>query len=793
MQNFFRKQTFLVLLLFCLNGILFSVHAQTKKEDSLVKVLKTQKDTARISTLLKLAIIHAKDTTIVPLNYLQEAYNLAKASGDKKYSGDYFMALARYKESKGDFDAVVKQYNEATKMYNEANYVHGQIEANYTNGIWHARNDKFRLANPLFLRASQLARASDNTKAFALNLYFYAKTFQSLGEHIPALKFYKLSLDIYIQRNDSDGMAKCYNAIGGSYKEIHDFTNAIANYVKAQKIYQPMGRKKDFAGCLVNIGNVYLNLPNEQKALDNYYDAEKILAGINDIEYLANVRHNIGNILMDQGKLDLALEKFEQTKEVFQQIGHKEHYAVCLGSIAEIYYRKKQYEKGLVCVVEALALKRESGDQDGICRYLVQGANFYLVTNRKKEAKINYEEALAIAKKISLVSQELVALKSLGHYNEEIGEYKLSADYYKQYADLKDTAFKKESTEKIAKMEALYKNEKQAAEIATLNQQQEAHENELKVSSLQKNMMLAGLIVLFVIIFLIFNRYRLKQRSNLQLQSAYDQIQINRDEIALQRKEIMDSIRYAKRIQEAILPPEGQLNMYFAEHFIYYLPKDIVSGDLYWFSKVKDTLMLAAVDCTGHGVPGAFMSVIGVDHLNHIINEKHITDPARVLTELDKTIFSSFAKNDEHKAVQDGMDVALCAVHLESKVLNFAGAHRPLIHIRNNVITELKATKASIGGYLGEGKIFVNESLQLQKGDCIYMFTDGYADQFGGPRGKKFKYKQLLELILENTNAPMEVQRQKLVNAFEAWKAWPVGGKGALEQVDDVCVIGIRV
>ncbi|MEO6304192.1 MAG: tetratricopeptide repeat protein [Bacteroidia bacterium] len=776
-------------------GINFSDFSQTKKkEDSLLLVLKTQKDTARISTLLRLAIIHARDTTIVPLNYLQEAYNLAKTSGDKKHSGDYFMALAKYKESKGDFDAVVKQYNEATKMYNEANYVPGQIEANYTNGIWHARNDKFRLANPLFLRASQLARASDNTKAFALNLYFYAKTFQSLGENIPALKFYKLALDIYVQRKDSDGIAKSYNALGGSYKEINDFTNAIDCYVKAQKIYQPMGRKKDYAGCLVNIGNVYLNLPNEEKALENYYDAEKILIEINDVEYLANVRHNIGNILMDQGKLDLALEKFQQTKVVFQQIGHTEHYAVCLGSIAEIYFRKKQYEKGLALVVEALALKRESGDQDGICRYLIQAGNFYYNTDRNKEATLNYEEALGIARKTGLVTHELSALKSLGMHLERLGDYKASADYYKQYADLKDTTFKKESTQKIAEMEALYKNEKQASEIAVLNQQKEAQENEIKMNSLQKNILFGGLVLILLIAFLLFNRYRLKQRSNLQLQSAYNEIQVNRDEISLQRKEIMDSIHYAKRIQEAILPPEGQLNNYFSEHFIFYLPKAIVSGDLYWFSKVKDTVMIAAVDCTGHGVPGAFMSVMGVNHLNYIVNDKQITNPANVLTELDQTIFSSFAKENTDKSIQDGMDMALCAIHLESNVLNFSGAQRPLIHIRNGVVTELKAAKASIGGYINDKKIFFNDSIQLQKGDCIYIFTDGYADQFGGPRGKKFKYKQLLEMICQNAHEPMELQKQILADAFNKWKTWQSSpNQGGLEQVDDICIIGIRV
>ncbi len=794
MKKKVSARTCLVLLLLGFNGFSFRLIAQNKKEDSLVKVLSVQKDTARISTLLKLAAIHFRDTTNVPLKYLEEAYNLVKASGIKKYSGDYFLALGKYKETKGDFDAVVKQYNEALSMYKLANYAPGQIEANLSNGLWHGRNGKFRPANNYFLKGSELAKASGNTKALAQNLYFYAKTFESLGENQSAIKYYNTSLELYEQRHDSDGIGKIYNALGGCYKELHDLTKAIDHYVKAEKIFRLMGRKRDYAGCLVNMGNVYHSIPNEKQALNSYTEAEKILVSINEVEYLANVRHNIANILMDNGKYDEALEKFNQTKEVYIKIGDKNKLAVSLGSVAEIYFRKKQYDKGLPLVIEALEIKRESGDQEGICRYLIEAGNFYYNTDREKEALINYKEALELATKTGLTTHQLTALKSLGSLSEKANDFKLSADYFKRYADLKDTVFKNESAEKIAEMEALYKTERQSAEITELNQQKEKQESQIKINNLQKNILLGGVIVLFVIAFLIFNRYRLKQRSNLQLQNAYNEIQVNRDEISLQRKEIMDSIRYAKRIQEAILPPDGQLNDYFPEHFIYYLPKDIVSGDLYWFTKIKGTLMLAAVDCTGHGVPGAFMSVMGVNHLNYIVNDKQITDPAGVLKELDQTIFTSFAKENADKNIQDGMDMALCAIHLESNVLNFSGAHRPLIHIRNGVITELKPAKASIGGYINEKKLFFNDSIQLQKGDCIYMFTDGYADQFGGPRGKKFKYKQLLEMILGNVNEPMETQKQKLAQAFDNWKAWhTTNNKSGLEQVDDICIIGIRI
>jgi tetratricopeptide (TPR) repeat protein len=793
MQSFFPKPALVIIMLFFLSSIFSSIHAQSKKEDSLLTVLKTQKDTAQIKTLLKLASIHARDTNKISINYLNKVYALAKSSGEKKYLGDYYIGLGGYKEKQGDPDGAVDNYKNALIMYRAAHYFPGQVTALYKNALCHAMSGKVRISIPLFEEAAKKAKEGNILKDEASNIYNVGYAYQSLGENKESIKYFQKALEIYIQLNDTAGIARQYNALGSAYHNMSDYTNGISAFISAKKMFEKMGQQKDYAGCLVNMGLIYQSMHDENKALTNFYEAEKILESIGNKDYLANVRHGIGTILLKNKQYDKALEKFNQAKEVFLEMDNQDHYAFCLISSSEIYFRKGQIAKAIESVEAGLKIKKDLEEQEGVCDGLNQLAEIYSETGKIQLAITNFEEALLLSKKIGYKSSELSALKNLANLNSQNGNHKLANKYYIDYSNLKDSIFKTESTEKIAEMEALYKTEKQANEITVLNEQKKAQENKLKINGMQRNMLLGGVIVLLVFAFLLFNRYRLKQRSNLQLQSAYNEIQVNRDEIALQRKEIMDSIRYAKRIQEAILPPEGQLNNYFPEHFIFYLPKDIVSGDLYWFSKVKDTLMLAAVDCTGHGVPGAFMSVIGVDHLNHIVNEKYVTDPALVLTELDKTIFSSFAKNEANQSIQDGMDVALCSIHLESKILNFAGAHRPLIHIRNNVVTELKATKASIGGYLGEGKTFTNDSMQLQNGDCIYMFTDGYADQFGGPRGKKFKYKQLLEIIMANVNEPMAIQKKKIVDAFENWKAWPGSIEGGLEQVDDVCVIGIRV
>lgn len=790
-----RKQLLKTVGCFLLIGMSISVFSQNKKEDSLLSVLKTQKDTACISTYLKLAALHYKDTTSAADNYLNKAYAIAKPSGEKRFLGDYYIALGIYKEKQGDPNAAVDNYNNGLKMYKAAKYYPGQINALYRNGVCHARSGKIRLAIPLFEEAAKKATESKNVKELANSNYNIGYAYASLGENKESIKYYNISLEKYKEVNDSDGMAKIYNVLGSAYQGMSDFPNSISNFISAKKIFEKLGKQKDYAGCLVNMGFVYEAMHNEDKALAGFYEAEKILESIQNKDYLANVRHSIGTILLKREQFDAALKKYNLAKETFLELGNQDYYANCLFSIAEIYYHQKQNDKTLSMILEGLQIKRDLEEQEGVCTGLLQLGEFYSETGKIKQAILSYEEALALAKKIGALSSEINALKKLADLNTELSNYKVANKYYYDYSELKDSVFKTESAEKIAEMDALYQTEKQANEITALNEQKKAQENELKINGMQRNMLLGGVVVLFIIAFLIFNRYRLKQRSNLELQSAYNEIQVNRDEIALQKKEIMDSIYYAKRIQEAILPTPGLLNKFFTEHFVFYRPKDVVSGDLYWFSQVKNTIMLAAVDCTGHGVPGAFMSVIGVDHLNHLVNDKQITDPAKVLTEMDHGIFSSFAKDDSGKEIQDGMDIALCSIDLDTKVLNFSGAHRPLIHVRDNIVTELKPTKASIGGYLSDKKTFSNNSLQLQKGDCIYMFTDGYADQFGGPRGKKFKYKQLIDLILNNVNDSMEIQKQKLSSTFENWKAWPVTGAAQrdLEQVDDVCVIGVRV
>lgn len=273
--------------------------------------------------------------------------------------------------------------------------------------------------------------------------------------------------------------------------------------------------------------------------------------------------------------------------------------------------------------------------------------------------------------------------------------------------------------------------------------------------------------------------------------------------IEQKNKDITDSINYAKRIQQAILPTEEEMKDVFDEYFVYYRPKDIVSGDLYWASAVtttpkegqgKKVSLIAAIDCTGHGVPGAFMSIVGHTILEQTLTDPNVNNPGAALDYLTQGVIRTLKqKAGDDFSIKDGMDIALCAYDRTGCKLEFSGANNPMYLVRNGELTEYKGDKQPIGAYIKDQKPFTNTQIPLEKGDCVYIFTDGLADQFGGPKGKKFKYKQLQQLLIDNNKLPMPKQRDAVHAAIEGWMNYPGEDKHGYEQTDDILLIGFRV
>jgi serine phosphatase RsbU (regulator of sigma subunit) len=300
------------------------------------------------------------------------------------------------------------------------------------------------------------------------------------------------------------------------------------------------------------------------------------------------------------------------------------------------------------------------------------------------------------------------------------------------------------------------------------------------------------LVLVFVFSLFIYRSYRQKQKANLIITDQ--KIEVEKSKLVIEEKnkiveeknkDITDSINYAKKIQEAILPSKELKYKLFPDAFVLFQPKAIVSGDFYWFAEKNGKKLIAAVDCTGHGVPGAFMSMIGNAFLNEIINEKGNTIPSEILSSLSEQIIFSLKQTGAEGESKDGMDIALLSIDTENAIIEFAGANNPLWYIRNGIMEKIKGDKQPIGYYKGEQKLFTNHKIEFKKGDSFYIFSDGFVDQFGGKKEKKFKHKQLENILLSIQDKEMLEQEKIILNTFNNWK-------GDLEQVDDILIIGIR-
>jgi serine phosphatase RsbU (regulator of sigma subunit) len=384
-----------------------------------------------------------------------------------------------------------------------------------------------------------------------------------------------------------------------------------------------------------------------------------------------------------------------------------------------------------------------------------------------------YNRSLETAKEVNAKDILQIVYESLSVLDTMQRNFRQALLHYRLATQMKDSILNEEKSKQMQELSIRYETEKRENENKLLKQEKETQQ--LVIYSA-----VIGIFLLVILSLVMIWAYRNKQKTNLEL-AEKNQV------IEEQNKDITDSIRYAKRIQDALLIPEEVFSTYFSEAFIFFRPRDIVSGDFYWLEKKNGSVLFAAVDCTGHGVPGAFMSIVGYNLLNQIVNEQNISDPPQILNRLCRAVNEILHQRDEGSSVKDGMDIALCSLNISGNTLRFAGAYNPLYRFRNNALQEVKADRIPIGFYLdGADQVFTGQSIQVEKGDMIYIFTDGYRDQFGGDKDAKFKTKRFRELLTGIQHLPAQQQKEKVGHMFEKWK-------GNSMQIDDILVMGIRI
>lgn len=600
------------------------------------------------------------------------------------------------------------------------------------------------------------------------------------GDFNEALLYAKEGLSLARQLGFEKGNSNFYQHIGNIFYSTSEYSKAIGNYLLALKIREHLGDKKNIASTYSNIGNAYQAQGNYQKALLYQLKSMALRQETGDKYGLGVTLNNIGNVYGRTNRNDLAMKSFEEAVAIEEETGDAYGLSQSLGNMGNIYKAQKNFTKSLEFILRSLKIQEEIGDQKGIAGSLGNVGTLYLEQGNYGKALEYLNSSINLSKELGSRDYVKESYRDLARTYEKLGQPAKALQYFKQYADLKDSLLNDESNKHIAQMSAQYESEKKDSEIRLLNKDKEKIEAVAAAESKKQKIIITavtlGLLFVLVFSFFIFRSYREKKKANIEITRQ-------KEIIEERNREVRDSITYAKRIQTAILPPDKLIRQYLPDSFVLFKPKDIVSGDFYWMERVGNKVLFAAVDCTGHGVPGAMVSVVGNSGLNRAVKEFGLSQPAAILDKLTGLVEETFAKSESE--VKDGMDISLCCLDTGTNILEWAGANNPVWVIRNGILQETKADKQPIGAF-DHRRPFTNHSFQLNKGDSIYVFTDGYADQFGGEKGKKFKYKQLNELIIGSRQSGMAEQKAALNTAFEKWK-------GQMEQIDDVCIIGVRL
>jgi serine phosphatase RsbU (regulator of sigma subunit)/Tfp pilus assembly protein PilF len=651
----------------------------------------------------------------------------------------------------------------------------------------HLNNDLEKVL-PLIIQARELAEKISDKKGIAHSLNALGILYKNQGKYMESIDCHIKALELGIELRDLDIQSKCFNNLGNDYEQKADYSLALEYYYKGLKANEKINNKRGIQGSFNNIGIIFHKQGNDAKALEYYFKALKISEEMGDERSQGLTLSNVASAYIILNEYKKAGEVYKKALKLSEKARDSVSIASCLNNIGDLYLTLKQYVLANEYNFKALKINEARGYKRGISYNEINIGLTYAGLKKYDLAEKYLKESLQIAKEIGLREIIIMANSSLSDMYKEKGDYRQAYEYFKLSSGIKDSILNKENSSLVAEMSAKYQSEKNEKEIELLKKNESIQhlesirqKGDMNRQRIIRNSFITGFVLVLLLSFFILRSYRQKQKANVLLEEQKKVIQ-------QKNKDITDSINYARRIQQAILPSKELVYRTLENSFILHKPKDIVSGDFYAFAEKKGKVLIAAVDCTGHGVPGAFMSMIGNDLLNQIIIEKGITSPGKILEYLHEGVRVALKQDVELGESRDGMDIAVCAIDQNTLEIEFAGALRNLYLVRKGkqLIDETKGDRQSIGGTKEVHKGFTNHSLKLATGDTLYIFSDGYVDQFGGRYGKKFMSKQFKGLLLSIQDKTMKEQSEILENTIEKWR-------GPLEQVDDILVIGIRI
>jgi serine phosphatase RsbU (regulator of sigma subunit) len=528
------------------------------------------------------------------------------------------------------------------------------------------------------------------------------------------------------------------NYLGNVYDNYGEYQKGLSLCHEALKLAQDNNLKEVESDILSTVGLIMSRISDYSGAIDSFKKSLDIRKELGMAPAMASSLNLLARTYSLSNKFELSEQYYQQAIQLRIEINETGALPWSYIGLASLYEKKKEYDKAVQYYEKSLELNNKTPDKRCSLHCYLGLSRIFLEINKTNESKSLIDNALKIAEELNANPLLYEAYHILSKYYENLGKTKDAFESFKKFHQIRDSVLN-------AQTHSMLKNQQMSFEIEKVQKDAEIH-----------------------------------QLRNIELKNAYDFLE-------KRNREILDSIDYAKNIQNALLPPVDIFNLLFPDnYFIYYNPKDIVSGDFYWCYTDNSRTYLAVADCTGHGVPGAFMSVLGISLLNEIANTCEVFPVDELLNELRSKLIASLRQSMKGDSLKDGLDIAMCCIDHKLNQIEFAGAFNPVYIITDKKLVEIKGDRMPIGIFDDTAQSFTKHVLNIEPGMCIYMFSDGFVDQFGGPYGKKLKAIKFKEIILSGYSESMENQKIRLDDALHEWR------KGN-EQVDDILVVGVKL
>lgn len=805
-----REVKYFVCFLYLLFANLPSVVAfnaiDTSKINGSISAIKTLIETREFLTAQRIS--HDIIAQSNGINFIQ-----GRAWG-KYYLGNTFYELS-------NMDSAIFWMEDALRDFKYIQDHNAQIKAYCQMGNFLRRVDSNDSSILCYKNATELALKINDSLGIAEANYGLGMTYAQMGRYSESMELYIQSLKMHEQLQNKQGKASVLNSIGVLFFYQGDYSNALDFLLRALPLRIEMNDLQGVSYQYNNIGLVFRDVKEYDKAIENLKKSWAIKIQLNDRRGISNSLMNIGSVFLLQNKLDSALIYFDQAAIIKEQLRDRGGLANTNRFKGEAYRKLKLYDKSSSFLDLALQTYRDLNELRGQVESIIQLAITYNEMGKNAQALNLMEEAEKIVSTSQMLDLKDQIYINLYEFHNQLNDCKKSLFYYKQYVAAHDSLIGQNNLKKMLTIQLRAEYDVLMEKSTTLKDAEilRVKKGERSKTLLAYFFMVAfGLTLITSGLFLYTLRNKQKvnnelghqqmevERQKCELIEQRDELEIQKNLVIYQRDRIInmltdlgESIDYAKKIQQAILPTPTLLQQHFVDYFIVYQPKESVGGDFYWVGNCGNQIGFAAADCTGHGVPGGFMSMLGISMINDMITRESVNTPSTILSALRQNIINALGQRGGEDDSHDGMDIALCTFDKGTQMLTYAGANLPIIistttyvepsdniNVHFDGLIELKPDRMPVS-YFDKMESFHEIKIKLNPGDTIYMFSDGFMDQFGGEMSKKFGHTAFRSLINSVRNLPLNQQKQVIWTSLEKWK-------GETEnQTDDILVMGLRL